>query len=198
MMDMNIVLASQSPRRLALLQAAGITPEVLPVHIDEHVRKGESALAASIRLCREKSLACPIIQRPIITADTLVALHDHTFGQPDNAAHAAEMLHHLSGQMHQVITAVCVRFNEHIQISEVITSVQFRPLSNKDIHTYLQHNDIMDKAGAYAIQSGASSFITRISGPLDNVIGLPVHQTLMMLESLCKQQSQKKGAYHES
>ena len=181
---MPIILASQSPRRLELLQAVGIQPKVMPVHINEIIHHGESTLDATMRLCLEKSQACPIQDTPIITADTLVTLHGKAFGQPTDRKHAAHMLEQLAGQTHQVITAVCVRLGTQVISDSVTTGVQFRPISNTEINTYLMHNDIMDKAGAYAVQSGASSFITCIDGPLDNVIGLPVQQTLAMLASL--------------
>ncbi|OIO67093.1 MAG: septum formation protein Maf [Zetaproteobacteria bacterium CG_4_9_14_3_um_filter_49_83] len=181
---MQVILASQSPRRLFLLRSAGIDPQVMPAHIDETVLAEESAREAASRLCREKSLACPVMHRPVITADTLVTLDDHAFGQPESREHAAHMIQQLSGRTHQVFTAVCVRLGEIILSDLVTTSVSFRKIHRSEIEIYLNCNDIMDKAGAYAVQSGASSFIQRIDGPLDNVIGLPVQHTLSMLNTL--------------
>jgi len=94
------------------------------------------------------------------------------------------MLQQLSAAEHHVLTGVCVRLgDQHLQTT-VRTRVRFRTLSDQQITTYLAHNEVLDKAGAYAIQGGAASFIEAIEGPLDNVIGLPVSETLQMLNTL--------------
>jgi septum formation protein len=102
-------------------------------------------------------------------------------GQPKDMREAAAMLHKLSGHEHHVLTGVCVRIGSHYEQRTITTRVRFRNLSEQDIATYLVHNEVMDKAGAYAVQGGAASFIEAIEGPLDNVIGLPVAATLDML-----------------
>lgn len=181
---MEVILASKSPRRLQLLQCAGLAVEVMPSHIDETALANESVPDMVMRLCQEKAKACPIETRPIIAADTLVSLHEEALGQPDNLAHAKHMLQQLSGQRQSVLTAVCVRLGTEILTERVITHVQFRDISDAELDVYLAHNDVLDKAGAYAIQAGAASFITQVDGPLDNVIGLPVTQTLNMLKKL--------------
>jgi len=181
---MEVILASKSPRRLQLLQCAGLAVEVMPSHIDETALNNEDVPDMVMRLCQEKAKACPITNRPIIAADTLVSLHGEALGQPDNLAHAKQMLQQLSGQQQSVLTAVCVRLGDNILTERVITHVQFRDISDDELDVYLAHNDVLDKAGAYAIQAGAASFITRLDGPLDNVIGLPVTQTLKMLKKL--------------
>ncbi|MDX8397957.1 MAG: Maf family protein [Mariprofundaceae bacterium] len=181
---MEVILASKSPRRLQLLQCAGLAVEVMPSHIDESPLPHESVPDMVMRLCQAKAEACPVDNRPIIAADTLVSLHDQPLGQPDDLAHAKRMLLALSGQRQSVLTAVCVRLGEHILTERIISHVQFRDISEQEIDIYLAHNNVLDKAGAYAIQAGASSFITCVDGPLDNVIGLPVKQTLNMLHQL--------------
>jgi len=181
---MQVILASKSPRRLQLLQAAGLAVEVMPSHIDETPQANESVADMVMRLCQEKAQACPIENRPIIAADTLVSLHDKPLGQPRDMAHAKAMLQALSGQRQSVLTAVCVRLGKNILTQSVMTHVQFRPIDEQELDIYLAHNDVLDKAGAYAIQAGAASFITQVDGPLDNVIGLPVRQTLNMLQTL--------------
>jgi len=181
---MEVILASKSPRRLQLLQCAGLAVEVMPSHIDESPLKHESVPDMVMRLCQEKAKACPVENRPIIAADTLVSLHGEPLGQPDDLTHAKLMLQRLSGQQQSVLTAVCVRLGFQILTERVITQVQFREISDAELDIYLAHNDVLDKAGAYAIQAGAASFITQVDGPLDNVIGLPVSQTLNMLKKL--------------
>jgi len=182
---MNIILASRSPRRLHLLQSAGLSVEVCPSHIDETAMPGESVQEMVERLCQAKAMAYDKpTDRAIIAADTLVCLHSQALGQPDDLAHAKTMLQQLSGQEHEVFTGVCVRLHEQILYQKVRTSVRFRLLDESEINTYLLHNDVLDKAGAYAIQAGAASFIEAINGPLDNVIGLPVHTTLHMIAEI--------------
>jgi len=181
---MEVILASKSPRRLQLLQCAGLAVEVMPSHIDETPLSNESVPDMVMRLCQEKARACPIEDRPIIAADTLVSLQGEALGQPNDLTHAKEMLQQLSGQRQSVLTAVCVRLGTHILTERVITHVQFRDISAVELDVYLAHNEVLDKAGAYAIQAGAASFITQVDGPLDNVIGLPVTQTLNMLKKL--------------
>jgi len=187
--QMEIILASRSPRRLFLLQAAGLAVEVRPSHIDETPRPEETVSDTVQRLCREKALACQAAADvPVIAADTLVAIHGEALGQPRDLAHAKEMLLQLSGHEHQVLTAVCVRLGEQMLTECIQTRVKFREISSEEIDTYLLHNEILDKAGSYAIQGGAASFIEAIEGPLDNVIGLPVATTLHMIAQMKEKQ----------
>ncbi|MBL1353078.1 MAG: septum formation protein Maf [Zetaproteobacteria bacterium] len=181
---MEVILASKSPRRLQLLQCAGLAVEVMPSHIDETPLAGESVADMVMRLCRAKAQACPVSNRPIIAADTLVSLYGEALGQPEDLNHAKQMLQQLSGQRQSVLTAVCVRLGEQMISERVITHLTFRPLSDDEIDVYLMHNDVLDKAGAYAIQAGAASFITQVDGALDNVMGLPIQTTCQMLKQL--------------
>ncbi len=182
---MEIILASRSPRRRLLLQSAGLAIEVCPSHIDESPLPGESVQQMVERLCQAKAMACDApMDVPVIAADTLVCIHGQALGQPTDLQHAKTMLMQLSGQEHEVFTGVCVRFNQHMVFQQVRTGVRFRALDESEIDTYLSHNDVLDKAGAYAIQAGAASFIEAIDGPLDNVIGLPVRTTLHMIAEI--------------
>lgn len=189
---MHIILASKSPRRLFLLQSAGLTVDVQPTHIDETPLAGENVADMVSRLCREKALACNSgDNRPIIAADTLVAINGKALGQPADLEHAKNMLQQLSGHEHTVLTGVCVRLGNHMLNELVQTRVRFRSLSETEIDTYLAHNEVLDKAGSYAIQGGASSFIEAIDGPLDNVIGLPVRITLHMMNQIMDLEQQQ-------
>jgi len=182
---MEIILASRSPRRLLLLQSAGLAVEIRPSHIDETALPGESVQQMVERLCQAKAMACDAAPDiAVIAADTLVCIHGQALGQPIDLPHAKTMLQQLSGQEHEVFTGVCVRFNHHMIFQQVRTGVRFRALDEAEIDTYLIHNDILDKAGAYAIQAGAASFIESIDGPLDNVIGLPVRTTMNMIAEI--------------
>lgn len=182
---MNVILASRSPRRLTLLQNAGISVEVCPSHIDETPLADETVGAMVARLSLAKAEACNADANiAIIAADTLVSIHGQVLGQPVDLQQARQMLLQLSGHEHHVLTAVCVRLGRQTVCETVTTSVVFRHLSETEIDTYLAFNEVLDKAGAYAVQGGAASFIESINGPLDNVIGLPVRTTLNMIEHL--------------
>lgn len=176
-----IVLASKSPRRLQLLQAAGFAVEVMPSHVDESPLPDEEVHAMVSRLCRLKAAACPVDDRPVIAADTLVALDGEALGQPADMATAKVMVQQLSGRTHQVFTAVCIRLGNRLFDGTMTTSVRFRDISEDEIDVYLKHNEVLDKAGAYAVQAGASGFVISIDGPMDNVIGLPVALTKELL-----------------
>jgi len=192
---MNIILASQSPRRLRLLQAAGYKVEVRPSDIDESPLAGESAQAMTVRLCQAKAKACYMADSlvPVIAADTLVAIGDEALGQPADLAEAKTMIQKLSGQQHEVHTAVCVMMGNHSESIMVTTKVAFREVADVEIDIYLEHNDILDKAGAYAIQGGASGFIIGIEGSLDNVIGLPVQPTLSLMQRVASRFEAEQG-----
>lgn len=184
---MKIILASQSPRRLALLQAVGLDVVVRPSHIDETAKPEESAKAMTKRLCREKALACVAHieeQALVVAADTLVEIDGEALGQPKELADAAAMIRQLSGRVHHVHTAVCVACGDLSVVQMETTAVEFRHVSEAELQIYLAHNDILDKAGAYAIQGGASHFIIGIDGKMDNVIGLPVSVTLALIDDI--------------
>lgn len=182
-----MILASQSPRRLYLLQCAGLSVSVCPSHIDESPLAGESATAMALRLCQEKAKACTLdALEPsmVIAADTLVEVDGQALGQPEDLQQAKWMMRLLAGKTHHVHTAVCVTDGKHTQVQMETTSVMFRDISDQEIDNYVRCNEIMDKAGAYAIQGGASSFIVGIVGKLDNVIGLPVATTLDLIKQV--------------
>jgi len=181
---MQVILASRSPRRLLLLQAAGLAVEVRPAHIDETLYPQEDVASAVERLAVAKAEAIGPCDSPVIAADTLVALNGIALGQPADRREARSMLQSLSASRHQVYTGVCVRFGHIIRQQSVCTEVCFTPLTPGAIETYLEHNEVLDKAGAYEIQGGAASFVKQVNGPLDNVIGLPVQITLNMLQEV--------------
>ena len=183
---MEVILASRSPRRLQLLQAAGLAVEVRPSHIDETPVQGESVPALVERLAHAKAHACPAKRQPVIAADTLVELDGQPLGQPADLSEAAGMLLALSGKWHRVLTGVCVRLGGHCLHDTASTRVHFRKISRDEVNIYLAHNEVLDKAGAYAIQQGAAAFIDGLDGPLDNVIGLPTTCTLRLLKKIAQ------------
>lgn len=182
---MKLVLASRSPRRAELLSSAGIEFEIRVADVDESVNSGEAPLEYVTRLACEKAAAVPASPDEIILgADTTVVVDGQILGKPEDAADACRMLRALSGREHQVITGVCVRRGDDVQVGAVTTTVWFRAMSEAEIDGYVASGEPMDKAGAYGIQGQASRFIPRIDGSYANVVGLPVHLVYDLLAGL--------------
>lgn len=185
-----VILASQSPRRVAILKQMGIDCIVMPADIDESRIAGESPADYVLRLAKQKALAIQqqlngqYVELPILAADTTVALGDSIFGKPENAADAFQMLKKLSDTQHQVHTAVAAVFNANIELTLNTTLVEMMPLSDAMIAAYIATNEHADKAGSYAIQGLAGNWIKRIDGSYTGVMGLPVHETAMILTKL--------------
>lgn len=175
---MRLVLASTSPRRAELLRAAAIDFDVVAAHIDESVLPGEQPEAHARRLARAKALDVRGRvgdERPILAADTIVAVDAQILGKPASEADARRMLRMLSGRTHDVVTGVCLACRPPEPLVEhAVTTVEFAALSDADIAWYAASGEPADKAGAYAIQGLASRFVVRISGSYTNVVGLPV------------------------
>jgi septum formation protein len=170
-----ITLASRSPRRAELLQAAGIPFIVRAAEVDETPRANEDPQAYVARLAREKAEAIGAADDEIVlAADTTVVLAGRIMGKPSDAREAAGMLGALSGQRHEVITGICLKRGSRVIEDIAITAVWFAPLRNAEIAAYVASGEPMDKAGAYAIQGLAAKFIQRIEGSYSNVVGLPV------------------------
>ena len=178
-----LVLGSASPRRAELLAQLGVTYAVLKADIDETPAPGEAPRDYVKRMAREKaaSLAAQSGDRVLLTADTTVILGGESLGKPDDAADARRMLAALSGTRHEVSTAVMVRAGDRQHETLVTTTVDFIALSPELIDAYLATDEPWDKAGAYAIQGLAGSFVRRIDGSVSNVIGLPLAETRELL-----------------
>ena len=187
-----IILASQSPRRVALLKQMNIDCLVMPADIDETALANESPVDYVLRLAEQKALA--IVAKlngehadlPILAADTTVALGNEIFGKPENDADAFNMLKKLSGSTHQVHTAIALAFNGKLQTALNTTQVQMMPLSDAMIETYIATNEHKDKAGSYAIQGQAANWIIKIDGSYTGVMGLPVHETALLLNKILR------------
>lgn len=175
---MNLVLASQSPRRSELLTTAGFQFTIRVRPVEEQRAPGEAPEAYVRRLAREKAEAVweGHDVEVVLGADTVVVLDGEVLEKPRDADDARRMLALLSGREHIVITGICLRHLRGAEVDSVTTSVHFLPLSGKEIDDYVASGEPMDKAGAYAIQGLASKFIDRIEGDFSNVVGLPVYQ----------------------
>ncbi len=184
-MTQRIVLASASPRRAFLLEKAGISFEVIqPDEVERGVPAvgDPSELVMTLARAKAKSVAGGI-RRICIGCDTVVAVDDTILGKPASEDDARRMLELLSGRWHRVITGVSLvdaaRSLELVDYEE--SEVCFAPLEAAEIDAYIASGEPFGKAGAYGIQGGASSFVTGLRGPLDNVIGLPIQLLRKML-----------------
>jgi septum formation protein len=193
--NQKIILASQSPRRVALLKQMNIACLVMPADIDESVFSGELPSHYVLRLAEQKALAIvaklngehadwPDLNLPILAADTAVALGNTIFGKPENDADAFNMLKKLSGSTHQVHTAIALAFKGKCETAINTTQVTMMPLSDAMINAYIATNEHCDKAGSYAIQGLAGNWIKRIEGSYTGVMGLPVFETAMLLDKI--------------
>jgi septum formation protein len=170
-----LVLASQSPRRSEILRQAGIRFTVRVAAIDETPLEGETPEEYVVRLAELKALAVPAgPEETVLGADTTVVIEGEMLGKPADAADARRMLARLSGRQHQVITGICLKRGLEVVRDYASTKVWFALMSAGEIEEYASTGEPMDKAGAYAIQGGASKFIERIDGCYLNVVGLPV------------------------
>lgn len=191
--ELPLVLASGSPRRLALLQQIGIDPDyLLPADIDETPVRGESPRALAQRLARGKAAAARImIDRDedkahalVLGSDTVVAVGRRILPKAESREQAYACLQLLSGRMHKVYTGVCVNMPNGIVRSKLVeTRVRFRRLSAQDTDNYLASGEWRGKAGGYAIQGLAGSFIARVIGSYPSVVGLPLLETSNLLQS---------------
>jgi len=183
-----IVLASASPRRVELLQSAGISVSVRPSGIDEDLLPNETPEAHARRLARDKARDVAKLGngRYFIGADTIVVSGKEIMGKPQDAADAERMLRSLSGTVHQVITGFSVidAISNAEITAAVKTLVYFKELRDDEIHSYIASGCPFDKAGGYAIQGDAAHMIRKIEGSYTNVVGLPLCEVVEALRTL--------------
>src|SRR6187551_437769 len=186
-----LVLASGSPRRVTLVNQAGIEPDALrPADIDETPKRGELPRACANRLARAKAEAALELVRMdeelkgsyILAADTVVAVGRRILPKAELLDEAAQCLRLLSGRNHRVYTSIClVTPKESFRQRLVETRVRFKRLSSEDIEAYLASGEWRGKAGGYAAQGIAGSFIVKMVGSYTNVVGLPLYETVSLL-----------------
>jgi septum formation protein len=194
-----VYLASKSPRREELLRQLGVEFATLRLRessgrerdVIEVARDAEPARHYVERLARTKAtvgwhrmLQRGLAARPVLGADTEVVLDDRIFGKPKDDADAVRMLTLLSGRTHHVLTAVAICW-EGNTVAEISTSsVTFRPLERDEIDRYIDTNEPLDKAGGYAIQGRAATFVQRIEGSHSGIMGLPLFETATALAGI--------------
>lgn len=187
-----IYLASKSPRREELLRQLGVDYTLLrlreapgrerdvaetaldrepPLHYVERIARTKAAVGW------QRMLQRGLTPRPVLGADTEVALDGTIFGKPQDAADAARMLSLLSGRTHQVLTAIAVCWEQTVEAEISTSTVAFRELTSAEIERYVASVEPFDKAGAYAVQGKAAAFIRRIEGSYSGIMGLPLYET---------------------
>jgi septum formation protein len=196
-MSAPIYLASRSPRRRELLAQMGVRHEPLLFregtrhdaevheephpgeHPDDYVRRVTQlkADAAWDRVLLRRGL----MRKPVLAADTTVALATEILGKPADAADAARILRVLSGTRHRVLTAVALRLDDRLSMAVSESFVTFAPLDEARIQAYVATGEPFDKAGAYGIQGRAGAFVTRLEGSYTGVMGLPLYETAELL-----------------
>lgn len=179
-----LVLASASPRRIELLAQVGIRPDHIdPADIDETPLKGETPPRLAARLSREKARAVAgrSPEALVLAADTVVAVGRRFLEKAADEAEAVRFLKLLSGRGHRVYTGVAVARGERIAERVVETRVTFKVLSDAEIAAYVASNEWRGKAGGYGIQGRAGAFVTRLVGSYPAVMGLPLHETVNLL-----------------
>lgn len=186
-----LVLASASPRRLALLQQAGLEPDaLLPADVDEEPLKSESPRDLAKRLASMKADVARKAARNreelrdsfIVSADTVVAVGRRILPKAEVVDEAAACLRLLSGRAHRVYTGVCVITpKDAVRIRLVETRLRFKRLSDDEVESYLASGEWRGKAGGYAIQGLAGTFVVKLVGSYTNVVGLPLYETVSLL-----------------
>jgi septum formation protein len=192
-----IYLASQSPRRSQLLDQIGVAHTLLLPSAEEdaealeEVHRGESplhyvqrvtALKLDAAVARMKARGLPTA--PVLCSDTTVALGREILGKPSDASDAMRMLQALSGKTHRVLTAVAVQSGRQRLTAVSVSRVTFCEMSRAQIKAYADSGEPMGKAGAYGVQGRAAAHIARIQGSYSGIMGLPVHETALLLRQV--------------
>lgn len=179
-----LILGSQSEARKRILNYFSLPFVQIPSHFAEEsipFLGDPKQYAQSLALKKAEALCKQYPDRLVLTADTVVSFNNKVYNKPVDKEHAHAMLKDLGGHCHNVITAVAVRLNDKIASECEETKVCFFPLSDEQIALYHQSCYCLDKAGGYAIQKGGSLIISKIDGSYDNVMGLPLNATRLLL-----------------
>lgn len=169
-----LVLASQSPQRRAILEQLGIPFEVMPPTYEE---RGDDPVEHAAGKARSVGSS----DRPVLGVDTIVVCDGLVLGKPDDVGEAERMLETLGGRTHEVVSGLCLRTPAWEELHSDTTRVTFRPLTPRDIASYLATDEWKDRAGGYAIQGLGAALVERIEGDYLNVVGLPAALLIRLL-----------------
>lgn len=195
-LDPRIYLASRSPRRRELLRQIGVRHEVLLLResadrtdVDESPLAGEATQDYVVRIAQAKAnvgwqcvIARYIPRHPVLGADTTVIVDGEILGKPRGLEASIAMLGKLAGRSHQVMTAVALTYEARCEVLVSTSTITFKALTEREIHAYASTGEPFDKAGGYAIQGRAATFIAHLDGSYSGVMGLPVYETAQLLE----------------
>jgi septum formation protein len=186
-----LILASTSPRRADLLRESGVSFRIEAPEVEEwsaedfpEIQPGELARGNARRKARAVAERHP--GQPVLAADTIVVCEGRVLGKPADEEMAKKMLGWLSGRTHEVVTGVVLVLPDGKKIRESVvrTRVKFRSLETPEVEAYVKEVDVLDKAGAYALQDGGDRLVERVEGSRSNVIGLPMETVLPWCEEL--------------
>jgi septum formation protein len=188
---LKLVLASGSPRRLALLNQIGVEPDrIIPATVDETPKRNELPRNLARRLAREKAEAAlatvnadpDLAGSLILAADTVVSVGRRILPKAEMIEEAAACLRQLSGRSHRVYTGLALATaNGHVRRRLIETRVRFKRLSREDVESYLASGEWRGKAGGYAVQGFAGAFVVKLNGSYSNVVGLPLYEVMTLL-----------------
>ena len=187
MSNLNLILASSSPRRIELLKKGGYDPVIIPPQVTENLPDGIGPKDAVLFLALKKALAVEAVvlkgDAIIIAADTVVYL-DEIIGKPETQEDAFAILTKLRGKPHQVMSGVAIlkAGTDEKEVFCETSTVYFKEYTDGEIMAYIRTPEPYDKAGAYAIQGGWGKYVDRVEGDYHNIMGLPLERTLAVLE----------------
>jgi septum formation protein len=182
-MHPRLVLASASPRRLAILRQLGLEPEVCPADVNERVHPGERPADHVLRLARDKAIRVLALEPEalVLAGDTVVVLDGDVLGKPESDADAVAMLESLSGRTHEVLSGIALAGRQGVLDSCTRTRVRFRAFDRDTARRYVATGEPMDKAGAYGIQGLGAALVEEVEGDYYSIVGLPVAALLRLL-----------------
>jgi septum formation protein len=185
-----LILASESPRRSALLTQIGMPHRVMPAHIDERRNEGEPIEQCVRRLAGQKAMQVSAMleatgaldqRQAVLGADTTVVIDQHMLEKPRDREHGLAMLARLSGREHEVLSAVALAHGGTLQTALSCSLVRLRSLGREECEAYWDSGEPHDKAGAYAIQGRGAVFVESLHGSYSGVMGLPLFETAALL-----------------
>lgn len=173
-----IILASKSPRRKQIMEMLNIPFEIIVADIDEKINNKNNLRMEIERISFLKAMKIFNDNKDsiVIGSDTIVTINNEILGKPKDKQEAKHMLSLLSNNVHQVITAVTILSNKESETFSTISDVYFNDMSEKEIDEYIETNEPIDKAGAYAIQGIGAKFINKINGDYYSIMGLPLSE----------------------
>lgn len=186
--DIELILASQSPRRERIMKYLGLKFRTLPSDFDERsVPLSRPAdYVKTLATAKAKKVADEVGEAVVVAADTVLVKDNKILNKPKDLKEADEMLHSLSGTKVGVFTGLCVidNYSRRVHTKSVITKVKFRKLEERTIRRYLEIGDVLTKSGAWNVEDDGSVFVENIVGDYTNIIGLPVPELLDILKKI--------------